>query len=204
MSPFFLILSAICLAVAAFLSWRFTAFARGARQRDAKLFKMLEPLAQKLKNGEIVSAVEVRQLCEKPQLRSFLHDLLYVFYEESPDLFPQEFLSHQEQGVAILSHWMMHPNELQDAPAEIELLETVEREVGKPCRFFVYRYRMPPGHWAEQDGWLMGLAGPFFADDPPFPGTASGFSRVGDSPDKVAPAELVDWYLQALGLTATA
>ena len=203
MSPLSITLSTLCVAVVGFLWWRFTSVGRGARQRDAKLQKLLEPLAQKLANREPISAEEVHQLCEKPQLRPFLYDVLKK--SNKLELFPQEYLSLPEQGAAVLSYWMMHPNELQDAPAEIELLETVEREIeGKPCTFFVYRYRMSPGHWAAGDGWLVGLAGPFFADDPPYPQTASGFSRVGDSPDKLQPAEFVDWYIQALGLRASA
>ena len=92
---------------------------------------------------------------------------------------------------------MMHPNELQDAPSEIELVERVVRERhGVRLKFFVYRYRMPAGHRASKDGgWLLGLAGPFLDSNTPYSGPAGGFSRCSDKDGIVKPADLVDWYL---------
>jgi len=91
---------------------------------------------------------------------------------------------------------MMHPNELQDAPDEIELVEEIEREFqGEHEKFLVYRFQMSPGHCAEKEGWLLGLAGPFRDKDVPYSGVAAGFSRCGDKWGEVKPSELVDWYV---------
>ena len=47
----------------------------------------------------------------------------------------------------------------------IVLVEEVEKMIdGQPSRFLVYKYRMPEGHWAEKDGWLLGLAGGLLID----------------------------------------
>jgi hypothetical protein len=54
---------------------------------------------------------------------------------------------------------------------------------------------MPPGHWAGPD-WLLGLAGPFSANDVPYSGVASAFSRASDKFGTVEPGGLVDWFVE--------
>jgi hypothetical protein len=96
-------------------------------------------------------------------------------------------------------YWMLHPNELHAAPASFEFVERVNRQVSGPdATFFVFRYRMPEGHWAGTE-WTLGLAGPFTADDAPYQAAAGGFSRASDVVGKVTPVELVDWYVGVLG-----
>ena len=94
---------------------------------------------------------------------------------------------------------MMHPNELQRAPDVIEFIETITRTVNRrETEFHVYRYKMAPGHWASQYGWLLGLAGPMPTDPEPYSEMPGAFSRVGDLDGKVTPTELVDWYVGML------
>ncbi len=185
---------AIGILFVAFIVWRYTSVARGARQRDEKLLVMLDPIALKLANKEPVAAEEIADLGRQPQYRPMLYQMLKHF--ERLDLFPANDLTIEEQGKGILAYWMMHPNELQDAPREIELVEEIEREFrGEHVTFLVYKYQMPPGHWAAKDGWLLGLAGPFFENEDPY-SAAGGFSRCGDKYGEVQPRELIDWYVE--------
>jgi hypothetical protein len=187
-------LFAIPIVMIAFLWWRWTSVSRGARQRDEKLLRVLEPVAQRLAAKEQVDEAEIAALARQPQYRPMLYDMLAYF--ERIDLFPLGDLAPVAQGEGRLAYWMMHPNELQDAPSEIELVEEVVRQRhGLDLKFFVYRYRMAAGHWAHKDGWLLGLAGPFLEKDAPYSGPAGGFSRCGDKEGVIKPAELVDWYL---------
>jgi hypothetical protein len=187
-------IAAIACLVLAFLWWRITSVARGARQRDQKIMAILEPVAEKLKAKQPLTSEEIAGLAQQPHVRPPLYELLKYF--ERVELFPPEYLSIQLQGEAALAYWLMHPNELQDAPDQIELVDTVVRERDDVrARFLVYRYRMPKGHWAENDGWLLGLAGPFLEPEPGYSSAAVGFARAGDQYGKVQPAELVDWYL---------
>ena len=157
------------------------------------LLKRLDPLAQHFERKDQIGAEEIRVLATSPELRPMLYAML-VHYE-ALDLFPAEYLSQQSQAESTLVYWMLHPNELQAAPAAIELVEAVERSISdKPAMFYVFRYRMPDGHWAGTD-WIPGLAGPFVADDKPYQADAGGFSRSNDVAGKVAPSELVDWYM---------
>jgi hypothetical protein len=78
----------------------------------------------------------------------------------------------------------------------MELVEAVEKMIdGQSACFLVYKYRMPVGHWAEKDGWLLGLAGPFIPGATPYTGAAGAFSRCGDKYGMIKPAALVDWWM---------
>ena len=176
-----------------FICWRYTSVARGARQRDARLFPLIDPLGEKLTAGEEPTAQEIESLAKNSAARLLLYEVLKHF--ERLELFPEEYRSEVAQAESALVYWMMHPNELQDAPEEIEFAETVVRDIdGQACRFHVFRYKMPNGHWAG-DEWLLGLSGPFVDNDPPYSGIAGAFSRCGDKYGEVRPAELVDWFV---------
>ncbi|MCY2954300.1 MAG: hypothetical protein NTU53_20395 [Planctomycetota bacterium] len=192
------ILLAIGILIVAFIWWRYTSVARGARRRDETILRLLAPTGEKLSNKEPVSAEESGALADRPHIRPMLYAMLKHF--ERLDLFPQKYLDPRSQGEATLAYWLMHPNEMGGDPEEIELVETVTRQFGGvQHEFFVYRYKMPKGHWASGDGWLLGLAGPFIENDVPYSGTAVAFSRCGDKHGAVEAAELVDWYIGMIG-----
>jgi hypothetical protein len=183
--------------VVAFVVWRIAATIGGARKRDEKLFARIDPVARRLEAGEAVSQQEIEALAERPELRHMLHAALR--HAKRADLVPARYAGSAEQGSAALAYWMMHPNELQDAPAAIELVETLRRPVaGRDAEFHVYRYRMAEGHRAAKDGWILGVAGPMKDGAEPYAELPGAFSRAGDSEGKVQPAELVDWYVGML------
>ena len=186
----------LLVALAVFVWWRYTSVSRGAAKRDAALLPLLDPLAEQLEAKAVVSPEAVAALAAHPEVRVLLHALL-VHYDRR-DLLPPEHLTLPAQAEAILAYWLMHPNELQAAPTLLEPVVSVSRPLnGRTAQFHVLRYQMPPGHWAGTE-WLLGLAGPFFPDDPPYEGPAGGFSRAGDRYGVVSPESLVDWYVGML------
>lgn len=186
----------LAVLFAAFVWWRWTSVARGARRRDDRLLAMVQPIGEKLCSHQAVSRDEVAAFAAKPEARLMLYATLMEL--GAAELFPDEHLSVASQAEAHLAYWMMHPNEFGDPPAEIAAEAIVHRNIGEhEAAFHVLRFRMPDGHWAGRD-WLLGLAGPFFAGDPPFGGPAGAFSRSGDKAGSTAPDELVDWFLRVL------
>ena len=180
--------------IVGFLVWRVTSVSRGARKRDDRILKLVQPIGEKLADGQDVSSNEIAELAGLPQTRPLLYEMLKRF--EKTDLFPDRHRELKSQGEAQLAYWLMHPNELQDPPAQIEWIETCPREIdGKQADFLVFRYKMEHGHWAGDD-WLLGLAGPFFKNDVPYSGIASAFSRCDDKYGEVQPAEMVDWFTE--------
>lgn len=181
------------VVIAAFLVWRYTSVARGARKRDMQLNSILEPVSKQLAVGEVPSPDQVAAIAASHPLRGILYHLLKHY--ERLDLFPDCFKGEIAQAEARLAYWMMHPNELQAAPEAIELVETVcQRIENENCRFHVFKFRMPKGHWAGEE-WLLGVAGPYVDGEPPYTGIAGAFSRCSDKFGEVAPEELVGWYV---------
>lgn len=186
---------AIVVLLSAFVWWRYTSVARGARQRDQRILPLIDPIGEKLASGKQPSIEEIENVANKSYARPFLYQALKHF--ERLDLFPKRFTTPEAQAESKLAYWMMHPNELQDAPETIELSEKVTRQLdGEKVDFYVFRYQMTDGHWAARDGWLLGLAGPFFENDVPYSGVAGAFSRCGDKYAEIKPDELVEWYIE--------
>lgn len=197
------VLAAVAIALLALVWWRWTSVGRGARQRDEKILQLLDPLGERLEKKERIPPGEVADLAAKPHVRPLLYAMLTHF--ERLDLFPARYLDTASQGEAELAYWLMHPNELQDAPEQIELVESIVTALGdegERGEFLVFRYTMRQGHWAAKDGWLLGVAGPYSQDDVPYSG-AGAFSRAGDKYGEVGPNELVDWYIGLLSRKRT-
>ena len=187
----------VILLLVVFIIWRWTSVGRGMRQRDEKLVVRLDPIGKKIETGQAVSPQEIEVLAARPEIRFMLFAMLREM--KRPELLPTKYFSSVAQGESALAYWMMHPNELQDAPEAIELVETVKRASnGQEADFHVYRYKMPTGHWASKDGWILGLAGPMKRDVEPYSELPGAFSRVGDIDGKLKPSELVDWYVGML------
>ena len=189
--------TAIAFLFVVFIAWRWTSVARGARKRDEKLILRLDPIGKRIEAGEAVSPQEIEALAAQPEIRYMLFAMLR--HMKRPDLLPARYFSSVAQGESALAYWVMHPNELQDAPAAIEFVETIKRTVnGEQADFHVFRYGMRAGHWAAKDGWLLGLSGPMNPGQEPYLSVAGAFSRAGDVDGKVQPPALVDWYVGML------
>lgn len=192
-----IVVAALAGLILAHILWAILSVARGMRQRDRKLIARLEPVRRKLSSGETVTPDEIEALAARPELRFMLFSMLRE--RQRPELLPRDYSSSVAQGESALAYWMMHPHELQDTPAAIELVETIKRPIeGEESDFHVYRYRMTPGHWAAGESWLFGLAGPMHSGIEPYSKRPSAFSRASDIEGKVTPSELVDWYVDML------
>jgi hypothetical protein len=188
---------AIVVLVVAFIVWALAAVRHGMQKRDRKLLAGLDPIIKKIRAGQAVFPQEVEVLAARPELRFMLFALLRE--AKRPEFVPSGYSSSPAQGESALAYWMMHPNELQDAPETIECVETIKRTVdGREADFHVYRYRMPASHWAAKDGWILGVAGPMKPDAEPYADMPGAFSRARDVEGRVTPSEVVDWYVGML------
>ena len=113
----FYVIGGVALIFVAFVWWRWTSVARGARQRNEKILRLIDPIGAKLHSGRTVTPDEVSDLARRPEVRHMLFAVLRD--AKRPDLIPQDYSSEVHQAASSLAYWMMHPNELQDAPAEM-------------------------------------------------------------------------------------
>ena len=191
-------LAIVLVLLVAFVVWRWTSVSRGAAVRDEILSAQIDSLVRKIDGGETVTQQDVAALAARPENRFVLFAALR--HRHRADLLPGDYSSSVAQGESALAYWLMHPNELQDAPAAMELVETITRPIdGHDAEFHVYRYRMPEGHWAAKNGWMLGIAGPMPVAAEAYSEMPGAFAR-GDSDvdSKVQPSELVDWYIEML------
>ena len=185
----------ITVLIGIWIIWRYTSVARGIRKRDERIFQLVDPIGNKLDAGETVTPDEIRRVAELPHARHILYNAIRSV--DRSDLLPKQFDNLAEQAASALAYWMMHPNELQEAPHKMELVKTVQRpdERGELAHYFVFKYHMPEGHWAEKDGWLLGVSGPLYQNKVPYRTLPDAFSRVGDKYSQTDPETLIDWYI---------
>jgi hypothetical protein len=188
------VLAAVAAVLLVGYAWLRARVVRGGRRRDEALVMAIGPVGEKLARGLPVPPEEMAAVARTPQLRVALFPILLG--HKKLELFPKEYLDEASQAESQLAYWLMHPNEAGDAPEELQPVEVVTRPLRHgPHRFHVLRYRMPAGHWAAEDGWLLGIVGPFADGDAPYVGPAGAFSRMDDKHGQTQPAELVDWYI---------
>jgi hypothetical protein len=180
----------------AFIIRQYLSVVRGVQKRDKALVERLAPLSEKLDRGEAIDRREIERLAAVPELRAALYRILSS--HGCKQMFPEEYLTRESEAAALLTHWMLHPHELQAAPETMELVTTLQRRLGrKTGEFCVFRYRMAPGHWAGEE-WLLGIAGPFFDGEEPYESVAGAFSNCTDLYGQVSAATLVDHYVKLI------
>jgi hypothetical protein len=95
------------------------------------------------------------------------------------EYFPTEYRTMEMIAESDLVRWLMHPNELQVAPGEIELLRQLDvTEDEKRGSCFLFRFRVEPPHWAADRGWMSGIAGPYWREDPESDAGRETFSEL--------------------------
>ena len=176
--------------VVAFVLWRLWATFVGGSRAYAALAARIQPVVARLQAGEMPAAEDLERFAADRATRKVLHEAL----EEHGklELFPARFLTQEAMAEADLCAWLNHPNELGSVPDEIELMDVRPLNGGtfEGHRYYLFRYRMHPPHWAANDGWMAGVSGPYPAEGPvgrTAPGTFSRFEPW----DKRTPEEHV-------------
>ncbi len=191
MSTFLSILGILVLLVIAFIVWRLVATARGGRKPLMRLLEQIAPVIDAVRAGLRPDAAQVRQFAADPATRKVLYDTL--LYHQRLDLFPTTYRTWEAMAEADLVFWLCHPNELGSPPDAIELMATVPDPAGtggSSRKYFVFRFKTKPPHWAASDDWLAGVAGPYPTAGDPMPGGTGTFSRF-ESYDSHSPEEHV-------------
>ena len=150
-----------------------------------------ESLINKLEKNEDVTSREVLTLAEDSSTRQFLFCILTE--DKKIQLFPAEYYTIEKAAESNLINWLEFPTEISAVPDEIALLQKVTlHEEDKPLDYYVFKFRMYKPHWAEKDGWMMGVVGPYSNHSKPYDlmsGTFSRFTLLNDC----TPEKEVEW-----------
>jgi hypothetical protein len=167
----------VVVAGIAFVAWRLWATEKGAEDVYLRLTQRIAPVEDRLAAGQDPDPADVERFARDRETRMVLYDALE--HHGKLPLFPLQYATPEAIAEADLVLWLCHPNELDAAPDEIELMARipVPGEPSTDMRYYVFRYRTKPPHWATNDGWLAGVAGPYPASGTASPGAAGTFSR---------------------------
>ena len=163
--------------VVAFIVWRLWATHAGGLRACRRLAERVAPVEQKLAAGVAPDPADLERFARDRETRKVLYNALE--HHDKLGLFPAKYLTAEAMAEADLVAWLCHPHELGAPPDEMELMATIPSpgEEFANHRYFVFRYRTKPPHWAASEGWLAGVAGPFPVMGAPSSSARGTFSR---------------------------
>lgn len=177
----------------AFLYWRYVS--AGLAQQEARIAAKLAPIRSAMTGGSKPDPETIARLAADPDIRNTLYDELKQHGME--DAFPAKFRTTEAHAESELVYWLGHPNELQQPPDQIELMKVVSMPSGTSLGdvdYYLFRYRTNAPHWAADDGWMAGVAGPYVKGRPlDEQSTGATYSEF-EAYDAMTPEQHVQYY----------
>ena len=132
--------------------------ASGRQKKRARA--RLAPVMDAIEAGGQPDPAAVRKVAADPETRNALYDAMAEAGKAA--LFPPEFRTRRAYAESDLVYWLCHPNELRQAPDEIQLAQIISlpSEAG-PVEYYLFRFRTNPPHFANDKGWMAGVSGPY-------------------------------------------
>jgi hypothetical protein len=85
-----------------------------------------------------------------------------------PERFPAGYRNQPALAAAAMVQWLIYPTELGRTPDDLEQVAVVPLEHGEDfADVYVFRFRTSEPHWAAEDGWMVGVAGPYLRSEQP-------------------------------------
>lgn len=184
-----IIVLCVILLLIVFVLWRHHATVKGGQELGMALMSEVGPLVSAIESGQQYSSDTLTSLAKRRDTRSVLFRTLHEVKKSG--LFPKEYGALWQIAESDLTAWLMHPNELGAVPDEMILAKEIERSEGEPpqrYRFFIFKFRTLPPHWAADKGWTAGIAGPYWDGELPLTSPPGVFSRF-ESFDSATPEE---------------
>jgi hypothetical protein len=169
------IVGGFVVLVAVFVVWRIYATIAGGNRAYRARLAAIEPITAALAGNRAPSDADLQRFARDRNTRQVLFNVLRD--ADKLNLFPKEHRTWPALAEADLVGWLGHPNELQQAPDEMELMATLPAPGAPATHYFLFRYRTNPPHWAAKDGWMAGVAGPYDTSRDPEPYAPGTFSR---------------------------
>ena len=182
------------VAVIAFIVYRVVKVRGQNRRLDVERFERVAPLYDALESGVGINEEDVRPFAEDLVTRWTTIELLRD--RNLLELLPAEASTIEWAAEGNLAQWLEFPTELNKVPDEMEHVERVTIDFdneGNKVHYHVFKYRTDEPHWAAANGWMLGIAGPYFDDSKPFDWPTATFSRCSSKLGEVTPEEEARW-----------
>ncbi|MCE7042512.1 hypothetical protein [Dyadobacter sp. CY312] len=197
----FMAIGLVVAAIVTFAIYRFVTVRKQNSKLNAERFDRVKELYDKLESGQEVTEADVLPYAKNIVTRETAFQLLADY--DKTNLFPNEYYNLISGAESHLSNWLEFPTELDAHPDEIEHIKRVTLDFdGKNnlVHYEVFKYRMNEPHWAAEDGWMLGVVGPYFEDSKPYDFAQATFSRFGSTLDKVTPEEEAKWVHENISM----
>lgn len=195
----FIVIGIIVLFIILFMIYRYFAFKKESAQNHKLRFERIKLLQEKLEQGEEIKKEEVFEYAKNNKTRELTYQILSE--HNKTELFPKEYVTIESGAESKLVNWLEFPTELDKAPDDIKHLEKVKIEFdGNNVFYHVFKYMTIKPHWAAENGWMLGVVGPYFDDSKPYDFPAATFSRCSSKLGEVQPEEEAKWVHENIAL----
>lgn len=170
-------ISGIIILLLTLLAFLWLRSLRLTRKRAQELNARIQPALAAIQQESHDCEALVQKLASDPLTRAHLLEKLVALGKQ--DWFPAEYLRQDKIAESDLVRWLYHENELGAVPGKIEQVH--RHKVAMESRHgscYLFRFKAHSYHWAESYGWMCGLAGPFWDDDPLQSCGSSTFSEL--------------------------
>lgn len=196
-----MIIGLIVLVIAVFAVYRFITVKRQNNKLNAKRFDRVKELYEKLENGQEITENDVLPFAKNILTRYTTFQLLAD--HDKINLFPKEFNNLISGAESNLANWLEFPTELDACPDEIEHIKRVTFDFdgqNNLVHYEVFKCRVNEPHWVANDGWFLGVVGPYFDESKPYDFPQATFSRIGSTIEKVTPDEEAKWVHENISM----
>jgi hypothetical protein len=194
MNAFLLIATGL---IAAMVIWTIVRSVRTTLASVSALQSRIDPVLAPLREGRTPSPDQIHALAASADTRSVLYRALREM--KRGDLFPPQYATPAALAESDVVIWLAHGNRLGARPSAIEHVTTIRRPGGtfeEPARYMVFRFRTDPPHPAASNGWMAGVAGPYYEGDEPFDAPLARASSRFEKFEARSPEEHVEVMLK--------
>lgn len=179
--------------------YRYFAFKEESAETHKLRFERIQPLFEKLESGNEISEADVLRYARDNKTREMTHQILAE--HKKKELFPKEYLTIESGAESSLVNWLEFPTELDKAPDDIQHLKKVTIKFdGNDVFYHVFKYMTNEPHWAAENGWMLGVVGPYFDDSKPYDFPAATFSRCSSKVGEIEPEDEAKWVHENIAL----
>jgi len=179
--------------------YRYFSFKRESVETHKLRFERIQPLYEKLESGNEISKEEVLKYAKDNKTREMTYQILAE--HKKTELFPKEYLTIESGAESNLLNWLEFPTELDKVPDDIEHLKRVTIKFdGNDVFYHVFKYMTNEPHWAAENGWMLGVVGPYFDDSKPYDFPAATFSRCSSKVGEIEPEDEAKWVHENIAL----
>lgn len=198
MKIIWIIVFLVGLTLVAFFVYRFFKAKQESKQFLDQKYERIKSIYDKINNGETISEADIFPFAKNVLTRELTFQLLVD--NNKTNLFPKEYYTIEKSAESNLCNWLLFPTELDACPDEIEHVKRITIAFdGKNIFYHVFKFRVDKPHWAAEDGWMLGIVGPFFEDSKPYDFPTATFSRLSKM-DEIKPEDEAKWVHENIAL----